>query len=41
VPTITTLAAARAAADGIEALQRGEYSVESLQALHASRVVKP
>ncbi len=40
VPTITTLAAARAAADGIEALQRGEYSVESLQALHASRVVK-
>jgi carbamoyl-phosphate synthase large subunit len=40
VPTITTLAAARAAADGIEALQRGEYSVESLQALHASRVVE-
>jgi carbamoyl-phosphate synthase large subunit len=40
VPTITTLAAARAAADGIEALQRGEYSVESLQALHASRAVE-
>jgi carbamoyl-phosphate synthase large subunit len=38
VPTITTLAATRAAADGIEALQRGEYKVESLQALHASRV---
>jgi carbamoyl-phosphate synthase large subunit len=37
VATITTLAAARAAADGIEALQRGEYKVESLQALHASR----
>ncbi|WP_158822989.1 carbamoyl-phosphate synthase large subunit [Granulicella sp. S156] len=37
VPTITTLAAARAAADGIEALQKGEYHVESLQALHASR----
>ncbi len=39
VPTITTLAAARAAADGIEAVQRGEYSVESLQALHAARSV--
>ena len=37
IPTITTLAAARAAADGIEALQRGEYKVESLQELHASR----
>ncbi len=37
VPTITTLAATRAAADGIEALQRGEYKVESLQALHAAR----
>jgi carbamoyl-phosphate synthase large subunit len=37
VPTITTLAATRAAADGIEALQRGEYKVESLQALHAGR----
>jgi carbamoyl-phosphate synthase large subunit len=39
VATITTLAATRAAADGIEALQRGEYHVESLQELHASRVV--
>jgi carbamoyl-phosphate synthase large subunit len=38
VATITTLAAARAAADGMEALQRGEYHVESLQALHAGRV---
>jgi carbamoyl-phosphate synthase large subunit len=37
VPTITTLAATRAAADGIEALQRGEYRVESLQELHAAR----
>jgi carbamoyl-phosphate synthase large subunit len=37
VPTITTLAAARAAADGIEALQRGEYHVSSLQELHAAR----
>jgi carbamoyl-phosphate synthase large subunit len=37
LPTITTLAAARAAADGIEALQRGEYHVSSLQELHAAR----
>jgi carbamoyl-phosphate synthase large subunit len=39
VATITTLAATRAAADGIEALQKGEYHVESLQELHASRLV--
>jgi carbamoyl-phosphate synthase large subunit len=38
VPTITTLAAARAAAEGIQFLQRGEHSVESLQAIHAGRV---
>jgi len=37
IPTITTLAAARAAADGIEAIQLGEYEVESLQELHAGR----
>jgi carbamoyl-phosphate synthase large subunit len=37
VPAITTLAAARAAAEGIETLQRGEIGVESLQALHAAR----
>jgi carbamoyl-phosphate synthase large subunit len=37
VPTITTLAAAQACADGIEAMAHGEYRVESLQALHASR----
>jgi carbamoyl-phosphate synthase large subunit len=37
VPTITTLAAARAAADGIESLQGGEYHVESIQSLHAAR----
>ncbi len=37
VPTITTLAAARAAAEGIAALQTGELSVVSLQELHASR----
>jgi carbamoyl-phosphate synthase large subunit len=40
VPTITTLAAAIAASEGIEALQRGEYKVESLQALHAARAAE-
>ena len=39
VATITTLAATRAAADGIESLQKGEYHVESLQELHAERAV--
>jgi carbamoyl-phosphate synthase large subunit len=38
IPTITTLAAARAAAEGISALQRGSLSVYALQALHAERV---
>ncbi len=38
IPTITTLSAARAAADGIAALQRGEVQVQALQALHAERV---
>jgi carbamoyl-phosphate synthase large subunit len=38
VPTITTLAAARAAAEGIAALQRGTLSVYVLQELHAARV---
>ena len=37
VPTITTMAAAFAAADGVEALQSGEHHVCSLQELHASR----
>jgi carbamoyl-phosphate synthase large subunit len=37
IPTITTLAAARAAAEGIEALQRGEVNVKALQHLHAER----
>ena len=37
IPTITTLAAARAAAEGIAALQRGEVSVKALQHLHAER----
>ena len=39
IPTITTLAAARAAAGGIEALQQGTLSVVALQALHAARVL--
>jgi carbamoyl-phosphate synthase large subunit len=39
IPTITTLAAARAAAEGIEALQRGQVNVRALQHLHADRVV--
>jgi carbamoyl-phosphate synthase large subunit len=37
IPTITTLAAARAAAEGIAALQRGEVNVHALQQLHAER----
>ena len=37
-PTITTLSAARAAAEGIAALQRGEAKVYALQTLHAERV---
>jgi carbamoyl-phosphate synthase large subunit len=39
IPTITTLSAARAAAEGIAALQRGETRVQALQQLHAERVV--
>jgi carbamoyl-phosphate synthase large subunit len=38
IPTITTLAAARAAAEGIAALQEGTLSVFALQELHAARV---
>ena len=38
IPTITTLSAARAAAEGIAALQRGEVRVQALQHLHAERV---
>jgi carbamoyl-phosphate synthase large subunit len=37
IPTITTLSAARAAAEGIAALQRGEVNVRALQQLHAER----
>ena len=40
IPTITTLSAARAAADGIAALQRGEVRVQALQQLHAERAAR-
>src|SRR5271155_1947593 len=38
ITTITTLSAARAAAEGIAALQRGEVRVQALQVLHAERI---
>jgi carbamoyl-phosphate synthase large subunit len=38
IPTITTLSAARAAAEGISALQTGELRVQALQQLHAERM---
>jgi carbamoyl-phosphate synthase large subunit len=37
IPTITTISAARAAVEGIAALQRGELAVHPLQELHAAR----
>jgi carbamoyl-phosphate synthase large subunit len=37
IPTITTIAAARAAAEGIEALQEHQINVNPLQHLHAAR----
>jgi carbamoyl-phosphate synthase large subunit len=40
IPTITTLAAARAAAEGIAALQTGRVTVHALQKLHADREVR-
>ncbi len=40
IPTITTISAARAAAEGIAALQRGEIRVQALQTLHAERGVR-
>jgi carbamoyl-phosphate synthase large subunit len=40
IPTITTLSAARAAAEGIAALQRGEVRVQALQHLHAERAAR-
>jgi carbamoyl-phosphate synthase large subunit len=39
IPTITTLSAARAAAEGIAVLQRGKINIRALQQLHAERVV--
>jgi carbamoyl-phosphate synthase large subunit len=39
IPTITTISAARAAVEGIAALQRGEITVHPLQELHAARAV--
>jgi carbamoyl-phosphate synthase large subunit len=41
IPTITTLAAARAAAEGIAATQRGEIRVHALQKLHEERFTLP
>ncbi len=38
VPTITTMAAARAAVEGIESMQSGTRRVEALQSLHARRL---
>jgi carbamoyl-phosphate synthase large subunit len=40
IASITTLSAARAAAEGIAALQRGKVSVNSLQKLHAEHVTR-
>src|SRR5712671_4205472 len=37
IPTLTTVSAARAAAEGIAALQRGEVNIRALQTLHAER----
>ena len=38
IPTITTIAAARAAVEGIAAMQRPQISVNALQHLHATRM---
>jgi carbamoyl-phosphate synthase large subunit len=40
IPTITTLAAARAAAEGIAALQQGSVKVMALQSMHAERLAE-
>ncbi len=40
IPAITTLAAARAAAEGIAALQRRQVTIHALQQLHAERVTR-
>jgi carbamoyl-phosphate synthase large subunit len=39
IPTITTMAAARAAAEGIAAMQKNSITVNALQSLHSSRAV--
>jgi carbamoyl-phosphate synthase large subunit len=39
IPTITTMAAARAAADGIAALQNNSIAVNALQGLHVAKAV--
>jgi carbamoyl-phosphate synthase large subunit len=41
IPTITTLSAARAAAEGIAALQRNEINVRSLQHWHGEKSSQP
>jgi carbamoyl-phosphate synthase large subunit len=41
IPTITTLSAARAAAEGIAALQRNEVNIRSLQQWHRQRSSQP
>jgi carbamoyl-phosphate synthase large subunit len=41
IPTITTLSAARAAAEGIAALQRNEVNVRSLQQWHEGKKTEP
>jgi carbamoyl-phosphate synthase large subunit len=38
IQTITTLAAARAAVEGIAALQQGHVTVRPIQSLHAHRL---
>jgi carbamoyl-phosphate synthase large subunit len=39
IPTITTMAAARAAAEGIAALQKNSITVNALQSLHSAKTV--
>jgi carbamoyl-phosphate synthase large subunit len=41
IPTITTIAAARAAAEGIAATQRRRITVKALQQLHREAVAAP
>jgi carbamoyl-phosphate synthase large subunit len=41
IPTITTMSAARAAAEGIAALQRNEVNIRSLQQWHGQKSSEP